>query len=90
MDDIYIRNICDNLDFTSNLLNDIGNGILLTNKEIEVLNKYCIDYKSCTSLKNVIAKIEQVLSEDQSNDLEDLDYIVEAISERDYYQNTNK
>lgn len=90
MNDNYIKEISNSIDFSSNLLNDFGNGILLTNREIEVLNKYSIDYKGCSNLKSLIIKIEQVLNEEELDDIEELDYISETIAERDYYQNTNK
>ena len=89
MDD-YIKEIGNSLDFTSNLINEFENGILLTNSEIAVLNKYKINYKNCTSLKNLISKIEIVLEENEYEDIDDLDYVSQTISERDYYQNTNK
>jgi len=81
-----IDKIISEMDFTSNSLNDIG-GLLLTNKEIEVLDRYDIDYKKCVSLKEVIYLIEDILEEEE---IEDLELISQSISERDYYQNTNK
>ena len=84
-----IDNIIKNMDFSSNMLNDIGNGIFLSNREIDVLNRYSIDYKSCLTLKEIIYRIESVIEECEDN-IEDLDYISSTISERDYYQNTNK
>lgn len=77
------------MDFTSNMLSDIGNGIMLTNREIDVLTRYNIDYKSCLTLKEIIYKIEDVI-ENEEYDIDELDYISSTISERDYYQNTNK
>ena len=59
-----IDSIIDDLDFKSNSINDI-NGLLLTNKEIEVLERYDIDYKSCSSLKDIIYIIEDILSEEE-------------------------
>lgn len=81
-----IDSIIDDLDFKSNSINDM-NGLLLTNKEIEVLERYDIDYKSCSSLKDIIYIIEDILSEEE---IEELDLISQSISERDYYLNTNK
>ena len=79
--------IIDEMDFVGNSLNNI-NGLLLTNKEIEILDRYNIDYKKCISLKEVIYLIEDTL--DLEEDSEDLELISQSISERDYYQNTNK
>ncbi len=71
----------------SNLLVDTGK-IMLTSYEIEVLNKYHINYKSVLSLKELTFLIEEVLlEEDYPADLEN---ISKNIAERDYYQNTNK
>ena len=81
-----LNKIINEIDFKNNSLNDI-NGLLLTNKEIEILDKYNIDYNSCVSLKEVIYRIEDILDEEEFDDLE---LISESISERDYYQNTNK
>lgn len=82
-----IKELVDNLDFNSNKLNNI-NGLLLTNYEIDVLDRYEINYKNCSSLKDVIRNIEDIIED--IDDIEELDYISQSISERDYYQNTNK
>ena len=83
-----IEGIVSNLDFNSNSFQNV-NGMMLTNREIEVLNKYKIPYQNCSNLKEVIFEIEEVIDEmDIAPD--DLDYISSTISERDYYQNTNK
>ena len=60
---------------------------MLTNKEIEVLKKYNIEYEKCINLKELIFYIEDILQEE---DLSDLEEIEKSISERDYYENTNK
>ena len=48
-----------------------------------------INYKSCNTLKEIIFQIEDLI-QDMDIVEEDLDYISGTISERDYYQNTNK
>ena len=62
---------------------------MLTNREITVLEQYKINYKSCSSLKEILFEIEDILNDMDIVD-EELDYISSTISERDYYQNTNK
>ena len=76
------------MDFESNKFNNI-NGLMLTNREVEVLDRYNINYKNCTNLKEIIFQIEDLI-QDMDIVEEDLDYISGTISERDYYQNTNK
>ena len=89
MDKEYdIDDLVSNIDFNSNSFQNI-NGMMLTNHEIEVLDRYKIPYKKCNSLKEVIFEIEEIIEDSDIVD-EDLDYISSTISERDYYQNTNK
>ncbi len=87
--DYDIDSLVSDIDFSSNSFQDIGNGVFLTNREIDVLNKYQIPYNNCNSLKELIFMIE-----DELNNMgiveEDLDSIAGSIAERDYYQNTNK
>ena len=75
----------DNLSFVT-----CKNGLMLTNMEIDVLKRYDVDYEKCSSLKEIIYLIEDILNEDYSSDLDELEYISSTIAERDYYQNTNK
>ena len=82
-----IDSIINEMDFKSNSINDI-NGLLLTNREIEILDRYNINYKKCISLKEVIYLIEEIINEEE--DSTELELISQSISERDYYQNTNK
>lgn len=87
--DYDISELVSEMDFNSSKLVQVSSNILLTNREIEVLNRYNINYKSCNSLKEIIFMIEDILDDMDIVD-EDLDLISESISERDYYQNTNK
>ncbi len=88
MNDYDIEKICSTIDFEKDLLTTSKNGLLLTNYEISVLDKYKIDYSRATTLKEIIYYIEEILNEDSS--LQDLENISQSIAERDYYMNTNK
>ena len=77
------------MDFTSNQFQTVGKNFMLTNHEIEVLDRYKIPYSGCNSLKEILFEVEEVL-EDMDIVDEDLESVSESISERDYYQNTNK
>lgn len=88
MDDFNIDSLMTDMDFESNKFNDI-NGLMLTNREIVVLDRYKINYKNCHSLKEILFEVEDILNEMDIVD-EELDYISATISERDYYQNSNK
>ena len=67
---------------------EIKKGIFLSEYQIEVLNKYNIDPNNCSSIKDLIMQIDEVL--DEEYDADDLEQVSREISEFDYYANTNK
>ena len=85
-----IEKIVSNMDFKSLELVNLNNGLSLTNNEIMILDRYGIDYKQCSSLKEVLSLIEEVFTYGEVDDFEELDRVSQTIAERDYYQNTNK
>ena len=87
MKDYNLNDLLNNIDFESNRLVKINNKLYLTNYQIEILNKYNIDYNSLGNLSSIIYVAEEILEED---DYEDLDEIIKELAERNYYENTNK
>ena len=85
-----IDSIVKDMDFTGGQFVTCKNGLMLTNMEIDVLKRYGVDYEKCSTLKEIIYLVEDILNEDDSSDMDELEYISSTISERDYYQNTNK
>lgn len=79
---------------TKNVYNDKsmikmrGNGIYLSDNQIEVLKRYDIDYKKYISLNSLIFEIEEILNEEV--DASDLEEVSSRLSELNYYNNTNK
>ena len=65
-----------------------GNGIYLSDNDIEVLKRYAIDYSKYSSLNNLIFDIEEILNYEV--DIDDLDEVSRKLSELNYYNNTNK
>lgn len=68
-------------------LNKINDNLYLTNKQIEVLDRYDIEYKN-KSIEELIYEIEDILNEDDS--YSDLEEVSIGLSEFNYYHNTNK
>lgn len=66
-------------------LNRINDNLYLTNKEIEVLERYDINYN--TSIEELMFNLDEILNE---NDYEDLEEVSNSIAEFNYYHNTNK
>jgi len=65
-----------------------GNGIYLSDSDVEVLNRYDINYQKYGSLSSLLFDIEEVLNED--SDLSDLEEVSSKLAEMNYYNNTNK
>lgn len=65
-----------------------GNGIYLSDNQIEVLKRYNIDYNKYTSLSSLIFDIEKILNEEA--DIEDLEEVSGKLAEINYYNYTNK
>ncbi len=68
-------------------LNKINDKLYLTNKEIDVLEKYDIDYH--TSIDMLMFKIDEILN-DSTGELNDLEEVSSSIAEFNYYHNVNK
>ena len=64
------------------------NDIYLNEKQIDILNKYQINYKKYKQLSELIFDIEQYLY--SNNNLDDLEWVSENLAEFNYYHNTNK
>ena len=74
----------------NNTLNKINN-IYLSNKQIDILNKYKIDYKNVVDINELIYKIEVYIEDNYYGDeLFDLENLSLELSEFNYYYNTNK
>ena len=86
-----IDELMNSINTESNQMNKIGS-FYLTNKEMEILDKNFIDYRLSNSLKDLMMKIQVLLDEEDidRDDADELEYVLETISERDYYQNTRK
>ena len=51
MKDYDINSLLEDVDFNQYIFKTVGNNIMLTNKEIDILNRYSINYQKCNSLK---------------------------------------
>jgi hypothetical protein len=64
------------------------NNVYLNNKQVEILDKYNIDYNKCLNLEELIFHIEMLIN--SSDCLEDLEEVADQLSEFHYYHDTNK
>ena len=74
------------------MLKKINKNLMLDEYEISVLKRYDIDISVCSSLREVSLLVERYMNnyELDSEELDELDYILEKLQERNYYENTNK
>lgn len=82
-----IKKILNEIDFDNNKLQKINDNLYLTNNQIEVLKRYNIDYEVSNSLRDLMIKIESILDYE---DIEELENLLITLTERNYYENTNK
>ena len=82
-----IKNILNTINFEDNKLIKINNNLYLTNNQIEILNRYDIEYQTSHNLRDLMLKIENII--DYEN-IEELELLLEKLSERQYYEEINK
>lgn len=87
MEEYDIEKLTNEINFEENFIGYNQKGIVLTNKEIDVLKRNEIDYEKYTSVSELLYDIDEILN---YTDDEDLEVVSENISERNYYLNTNK
>lgn len=71
-----------------NKLNKISDNLYLSNRQIEILKRYEIDYKKFNDIKFLMYEVETALEE--VYDADDLQALSIELSEFNYYHNTNK
>jgi hypothetical protein len=63
------------------------NGLMLSDNDIEILKRNDINYLEFSTLEALIFKIEETLSEEENDELEELNI---KLGEYNYYNYTNK
>ena len=76
-------------DFNKRSLKQRRNGIYLSDEQINILEKYNINYLNYNNINELIFYIEDYLNNSYM-ELEDLESVSEALSNFNYYNNTNK
>ena len=87
MEEYDIEKLTNEINFEENFIGYNQKGIVLTNKEIDVLKRNEIDYEKYTIVSELLYDIDEILN---YTDDEELEVVSENISERNYYLNTNK
>ncbi len=82
-----LEDLVKSMDFKANTFSD-NSKLMLTNLEIGILERNMIDYQTCSSLKDLMIRIEDILDDESldADDVDDLEYVLRQISERNYYE----
>lgn len=87
MEKYDINKLVSQLDFESNKLQKVNDNLVLTKYQIDVLTRSGIDLQTVTSLHDIIYEAEEVYEDTLD---EELEQVLDELSERNYYENTNK
>ena len=82
-----IKNILNNINFNDNKLIQVNKNLYLTNNQIETLKRYNIDYETSNNIRDLMLKIENIIDYE---DIEELELLLDKLSERQYYEETKK
>jgi len=87
MKEYNIEKLVSEINFNDNFIGYNNKGIILTNREIEVLKRNNIEYQKYSSVSELLYEIDEILNETDDDELE---ITANNISERNYYLNTKK
>ena len=87
MKDYDIEKLVNEINFDDNFIGYNNNGIILTNREVDILKRNNIDYSKFSSVSLLVSEIDEVIEEVMD---EGLDEVANNIVERNYYLNTKK
>jgi len=85
MDDYDIEDLVNDINFEDNAISYIKGNVVLTNKEVQILNNLNIDYKKFKKMSSLITVLNEYVTDNP--ELED---IIRDMSDRNYYLNTEK
>lgn len=87
MNNSKIESLLNDINIDQYKTQKVNDYITLTNYQIEVLKRFDIDPSLYTKLKDIIYVAEEIYEETLD---EDLNMVLDELSERNYYENTNK
>ncbi len=87
MNNSKIESLLNDINIDQYKTQKVNDYITLTNYQIEVLKRFDIDPSLYTKLKDIIYVAEEIYEETLD---EDLNIVLDELSERNYYENTNK
>lgn len=86
--DEYIKEIEKNLFDDKKFLKVRNNNLMLSDNHVEVLDRYHINWRSCSTIRDIVFLVEEYLND--CDDLEDLEEVSYNLQELSYYSETRK
>lgn len=77
-------------DYDKNFLKARKNGLLLTDNQVKILERYNIDPGKCGSTSELLYMIDEATEGLDEEEYADLNNIAEVLDERRYYEEINK
>lgn len=84
-----INDLVEEINIDKNIPLKRKNGLVLRDSQIDILNRYYINYEKFNDIKSLILEIEEVLST-LDDDYEELESLSIELQEMNYYNYTNK
>ena len=77
-------------DYRKYLSVDNGKGILINPNDAYILEQYGINYYNCSNMKDLILIISNYIDDNYDSELDDLEEVLEHLTEIHYYAEVNK
>lgn len=77
-------------DTDKSFLKERDNGLLLTDKQVDTLNRHKINTSKAKSMDELMFMINDALDGADEDECADLEYLAEVLAERKYYETTRK
>ena len=77
-------------DYDKNFLKVRKNGLLLTDNQVQTLERYNINPSNCGSTSELLYMIDEALDGYDEDECPELSNLAEVLSERRYYEEINK
>ena len=85
-----IEKALEDLEIEKEFLKTRKNGLLLNDRQIEVLKRYQIDYLNYSNLSSLLFALNETIYEDINLEDPELDQVIQELEETHYYQETRK
>ena len=85
-----IEKALEDLEIEKEFLKIRKNGLLLNDRQIEVLKRYQIDYLNYSNLSSLLFALNETIYEDINLEDPELDQVIQELEETHYYQETRK